>query len=119
MIKKITTPSDKEIKLSSSAVFLLLYKDQFKSDPLKDILEMAGSLDAKEELTGDDLISLDLPILYNLAWALAKCADPKKVGDPLEFYSKNEDFLPLDHVDAILDLAMGSMTTDVNIKAKN
>lgn len=108
MEKLITTKSGREIKLSSSAAFLYLYKSQFHRDPLKDLMEMS-----KEN--GEGNFDVDTETLYNVTWALAKCAN-KEVSDPISFYTENSDFLPLDHVTEIIEIAMGSLISEVEIE---
>lgn len=111
MIKTIKTPNS-EIRLSNAAAFLIVYKNQFNREPLKDIIKIQKSLVNEEGLTGADAFAnVELEHLYNVAWALAKLAD-FKIGTPLEFYTKNEDFLPLDHAEDILTMAIESLTGD-------
>ena len=117
MEKIITTESGKEIKLNSSAAFLYIYKNQFREDPLKDLMGMSNAFTNKSELN-EMMAGLDLEILYNMSWALAKCGDPT-IPEPIEFYKINDDFLPLDHAEEIVDLALSSLTTTVKINTKN
>lgn len=119
MIKTVETSEGKEIKLASSGAFLYIYRNQFGLDPFKDLFGMVekvrGNYDEDGQLIdGVDMFelmkSIDVYTLQNIAWALAKNAN-KDVKEPIEFYHDNPDFLPMDHMSEIIDLAMGSMTT--------
>lgn len=110
MNKTIQTPSGKEVRLSNAAVFLIVYKNQFNREPLKDIIKIQKSFNLSESKDSTEaLANVELEHLYNIAWALAKSAD-SKTGTPLDFYSKYDDFIPLDHADEILTMAIESLT---------
>lgn len=110
MNKTIQTPSGKEVRLSNAAAFLIVYKNQFNREPLKDIIKLQKSFDVSESKDSTEaLANVELEHLYNIAWALAKLAD-SKIGTPLDFYAKNDDFIPLDHADEILTMAIESLT---------
>lgn len=119
MVKTITTPSGNEIKLSNAAAFLIVYKNQFGREPLKDLLKFQK---ATESHKGDDFLKiaseLDLDILYNLAWTLAKLGNFNRVKDPIKFFIENDDFLPLDHVDDIIEMVMGSLSIDMVLEVE-
>lgn len=116
MNKTIQTPSGKEVRLSNAAAFLIVYKNQFNREPLKDIIKIQKSFSVSESKDSTEaLANVELEHLYNIAWALAKLAD-SKIGTPLDFYSKNDDFIPLDHADEILTMAIESLTGQANVK---
>lgn len=118
MIKVLTTPSGREVTLSSTAAFLYIYKNQFRREPLKDLMEIASALtenENEEENYMEMIQKFDMETIYGITWALAKCAD-KNTPEPLEFYTKNPDFFPIDHIDVIVDMALGSMLSTVEIE---
>lgn len=118
MIKTIQTPSGKEIRLSNSAAFLIAYKNQFNREPLKDIMSIQKAVESSDK---NDYISMianmDLEVVYNLAWALAKLAN-NKIGTPMEFYQKYDDFLPLDHIDEVLNMSLESLTGQASVQVE-
>lgn len=98
---------DKPLKLKSTAAFLLKYKAQFRSDPIKDIMKMK------------DLEKIEMETLYNVVWSLAKNAD-KDIKEPLEFFD-DFDSLPIldkDFLNTVINLALGSMGASVKPKKK-
>lgn len=116
MIKTISL-GNKEIKLSSAAAFLLVYKQQFKREPLQDIMEISKKLEVVDHENSNDLVkNMDLEVVYNLAWALAKTANYSKVSDPISFYIENEDFKPIEHIDTIISMALTSISPDFEIE---
>lgn len=113
---KIIQLEDKELKLSSAAAFLLVYKQQFKREPLKDIMEISENMEVVDEKNSTELIAnLDLEVVYNLAWALAKTANYSKVNDPISFYIENENFKPIEHIDTIISMALTSISPDFEL----
>lgn len=108
---------NKELKLSSSAAFLLIYKQQFKKEPLQDIMQISSKLkDVNREDITSMIAGMELEIIYNLAWALAKTANYKNISDPISFYIEYGDFLPLDHIDTILEMSLSSITPDFELE---
>ena len=115
MIETIRLNDGSEVELSSAAAFLIVYKNQYKREPLQDIMSIASSV-GTEEVEGIDVMNnLDLEIVYNLAWALAKTANYKEVKDPLTFYLENPEFKPVEHLVTILNLSLGSISPDFTI----
>ena len=98
---------DKPLRLKSTAAFLLKYKAQFRSDPIKDLMKMK------------DLKEIEMETLYNVVWALAKNAD-KDIKEPVEFFDEF-DSLPIleeDFLNKVINLALGSMGATVKPKKK-
>lgn len=120
MIKEIQLQDGTSIAVASSAAFLYLYKNQFKRDPLKDLMGLIENLDNTEvkEISGEELIQkVNIQVLYDMTWALAKCAD-KTIGDPMEFYLDNPEFLPLEHIEELMELVTGSLVSTNKLKKK-
>lgn len=106
-MEEIVMIGDKPLKLKSTAAFLLKYKAQFRSDPIKDIMKMK------------DLEKIEMETLYNVVWSLAKNAD-KDIKEPLEFFD-DFDSLPIldkDFLNTVINLALGSMGASVKPKKK-
>ena len=111
----------KEVRLKSTAATPLLYKAQFKSDYMKDLLKLAGletltevsdengKLDVKK-LTDDDLNRIDMSVLYQYLWTLAKNAD-MSIADPITWFS-GFDSLDLEEVlPEVSDMLTASLYT--------
>lgn len=106
-MEEIVMIGDKPLKLKSTAAFLLKYKAQFRSDPIKEIMKMK------------DLENIEMETLYNVVWSLAKNAD-KDIKEPLEFFD-DFDSLPIldkDFLNTVINLALGSMGASVKPKKK-
>lgn len=109
MRKTFKTPSGKEVTLSSSAAFLLVYRRQFGEKALQGLQELISG-----KFT-------DLSLFYNFAWSLYACANYDNYLDPMAFYTTYDDFLPMDHADEIAEMITASMITvkDTKAYAKN
>ena len=118
MIKTITLDEGKEIRLSDSAAFLLVYKAQFGREPIQDLLKVQQAFTVKEgeELdTLDAMQKFDMEIIYNIAWALAKVGNTT-IKDPVKFYSEFGDFKPIEHINDILDMALRSLSPSFSLE---
>ncbi len=118
MIKTITLDEGKEIRLSDSAAFLLVYKAQFGREPIQDLLKVQQAFTVKEgeELdTLDAMQKFDMEIIYNIAWALAKVGNTT-IKDPIKFYSEFGDFKPIEHINDILDMALRSLSPSFSLE---
>lgn len=125
MEKVLKTNSGKEVKLASSGAFLYIYHNQFKEDPFEKLFAMVEDINAynKSVLDNPDeernnleiMKHIDILFLSNLTWAMAKNADSSSFS-PIEFYQANPDFLPLDHVEEVIELAMNSLVSSEQVK---
>jgi hypothetical protein len=133
MIETIKLDSGREVQLASSAAFLYIYQNQFREDPFEKLFTMIKEVqdfmtegeDTEEEQEPKSEVDtfglmqkIDILFLSNLTWALAKNADGSIPG-PIEFYQNNPDFLPLNHVDVIVNLATNSLVSTGEIPEKN
>ena len=117
MEKIINIENGKDIKLSSSAAFLYIYKNQFGREPLKDLMNLQKGFVNSEETDEIQLMeTFNLEVIQNLAWALAKVGDYKGTPEPIEFYLNNPNFMPLDHVSELLTLALGSISVNMQVE---
>ena len=98
---------DKPLHLKSTAAFLLKYKAQFRSDPIKDLMKMK------------DMKEIDMETLYNVVWSMAKNAD-KNIKEPVEFFDDFESLpiLDKDFLNTVINMALGSMGATVEPKKK-
>ncbi len=70
------------VPFKATASFLLRYKNQFGRDALDEINRMQAAVDEG---------NVDIEALYNMAWVLAKTADPT-IPAPLDWLDTFETF---------------------------
>ena len=128
-MEKILTIDGQDVRFKATAALPLQYKAQFGRDLFADMAKVQGCwhgptivLSAEEIASGemteehaqalttgrfDD--SLDLSMIYNIVWAMAKCAD-RNIKPPLEWYDQFEEGLSIFEVFGELsDILMRSM----------
>lgn len=106
-MEKTLTIDGRQVRFRATGAFFLIYKAQFGRDGLADMLGMWGELsetaeqavetvDASPSAQQAMLDVLDMEILYNMVWTLAKAAD-ETIPDPLTWLNEFSEF-PLEHV---------------------
>lgn len=108
-----------EVKMRASALIPRLYRFRFGRDLIKDMSQLekaykkAVSVKDEEEKEEAQLTALDLTIFENVAWAMAKNADPDVPNDPDEWLDNIEGvFSVYEILPQILELwAAGLETT--------
>ena len=79
-IKKNITIDGMEIPFKASASLPRLYRAKFRKDIFKDFAALKTSVDENDEQeSGLDIDSLE--VFENIAWTMAKHADPQNVPD--------------------------------------
>ena len=79
-IKKIITVDGIEVPFKASATLPRLYRAKFRKDIFKDFSALKTSVDeSDEENSGLGIESLE--VFENIAWTMAKHADPENVPD--------------------------------------
>ena len=79
-IKKTITIDGIEVLFKASATLPRLYRAKFRKDIFKDFAALKTSVDERdEEKSGLDIDSLE--VFENIAWTMAKHADPQGVPD--------------------------------------
>lgn len=90
------------------------YKAQFGKDYFKEILKMLPlakmKKKKKEDLDVKDLEVLDFEVFYNVAWVMAKTADPS-TPEPLEWLASFEEFPIIEVFVEIQDLMNATLQT--------
>jgi len=115
-MEKILTIDGRQVKFKSTGAFLLRYKAQFGRDAIQDILKLQAAIDTKtNELSNYDV--LDLEVFYNLAWTLAKTADPS-LPPPMEWLDSFSEFPLVDLLSELTDMIFSSLTTTAQSKKK-
>ena len=114
-MEKILIIDGRQVKFKSTGAFLLRYKAQFGRDALQDILKLQGAIDNKNQIK--NIGALDLEVFYNLAWTLAKTADPN-IPPPMEWLDEFSEFPLMDIIPEIIDLIFSSLGATVEPKKK-
>lgn len=108
----------KQIRFKANGATPLRFKAQFGKDYFKEILKLLPmqSLAGKtpEEIDIQDLEALDFEVFYNMAWILAKTADPT-IPEPIAWLEQFEEF-PM--VDIIPDLQELITSSFIQLKKK-
>jgi hypothetical protein len=79
-IKKTITIDGIEVPFKASATLPRLYRAKFRKDIFKDFSALKTSVDENDEQeSGLDIDSLE--VFENIAWTMAKHADPQSVPD--------------------------------------
>lgn len=114
-MEKILTIDGRQVKFKSTGAFLLRYKAQFGRDALQDILKLQGVIDKKNQIKNID--ALDLEVFFNLAWTLAKTADPS-IPPPMEWLDTFSEFPMVDILPELTDMILSCLTSTVQSKKK-
>ena len=116
-----------DLRMRASALIPRLYRFRFGRDLIKDMAQLEKAykkaLSVKEDATEEErkeaeLSILDLTIFENVAWAMAKNADPNVPNDPDEWLdSINGVFSVYEVLPQILELwTNGQKTTSIPVK---
>lgn len=125
-MEKIIIVGDKEVKMRASATIPRLYRFKFGRDIIKDLARLkktfnkANSLpeDATEEEKEEAQLSeLDLTIFENVAYIMAKHADPSQPDTPDEWLEQFDMFSIYQVLPQILTL--WNLNTVTTSKPKN
>ena len=116
-----------ELRMRASALIPRLYRFRFGRDLIKDMSQLEKAykkaMSVKEDATDDEkqdaeLGVLDLTIFENVAWAMAKNADPNVPNDPDEWLDTIDGvFSVYEVLPQILELwTNGQKTTSIPVK---
>jgi hypothetical protein len=113
-MEKTITIDGKEIKLKTNGATPLRYKAQFGKDYFKEILKMAPlenlSKKKKEDIVANDLEALDFEVFYNIAWIMAKTANPS-IPEPIEWLEQFDEFPMAEVIPELQDMLLTSIQT--------
>jgi hypothetical protein len=92
-MEKTITIDGRQVRFKSNGATPMRYKAQFGKDYLKEILKMAPieKMNKKKDVNAKDLEVIDFEVFYNIAWIMAKTADPS-IPEPLEWLATFEEF---------------------------
>lgn len=120
-METIITVNDEKIRLKANAITAIHYKNQFKSDILKDTLQALGGIESILKLqtlqNSEDykqmsvlLDSIDTVLIYQFVWTWAKTANPKT--EPFYEWISAVDLPPVTELlleDGFVDLLVGNV----------
>jgi hypothetical protein len=90
----------KEVRFKSNAATPIRYKTQFGKDFFAELIKM-GSIET-------DPSALDFEVFYNIAWTMAKTADPH-IPDPVTWLDQFEEFPIIDIISELKDMIISTM----------
>ncbi len=111
----------KEVQFRASAAVPRMYRIRFRRDIFRDLLALQADIKASEETgensTAESSIVLDhLEIFENIAYVMAKHADPSVPNTPDEWLDGFSTFSIYEVLPELLDLWAANMETQVQSK---
>lgn len=104
----------KQIKFKTNGATPLRYKAQFRKDFFKEILKLMplSQLQGKEseQINLKDLEILNFEVFYEIAWIMAKTANPT-IPEPLQWLEEFEEFPLAEIIPEIQELMFASFQT--------
>lgn len=84
-IEKTINVAGQEIRMRASALIPRLYRAKFGRDMVSDLRKLQKHINEVMDAPEESLDVLDLTIFENVAWLMAKHADPAVPSDPDEW----------------------------------
>jgi hypothetical protein len=112
-MEKTIVIDDRQVRFKTNGAIPLRYKAQFGKDYFKEIFKMlplANLEKKKNNLTPKDLEHIDFEVFYNIAWVMAKTAEPS-IAEPLEWLGEFEEFPIADIFPELQELMLATMRT--------
>ena len=113
-MEKTVIIDGKKILFKTNGATQLRYKAQFGQDYFKEILKMAPlerlSKKKKEEIVAKDLEALDFEVFYNIAWIMAKTANPS-IPEPMAWLEQFDEFPMAEVIPELQDMLLASIQT--------
>lgn len=112
-MEKTIVIDGQKIRFKTTGATPLRYKAQFGRDYFKEILKLAPLeklQGKKEDLDINDLQALDFEIFYNIAWIMAKTADPT-IPEPVEWLDQFDEFPMAEVIPELQDMMLSSFQT--------
>lgn len=99
----------KEVAFKSTGALPKRYKMQFQRDFFSDLMEMENVVN-KEEVTIEDIRGIDFDVFYDIAWCLAKAANPT-IPDPLSWLDSFSEFPIMEILPELQDMLALSISS--------
>lgn len=117
MIKKEIEIDGRMIPFRASAAIPRLYRAQFQRDIFRDLTKLRQSISGNDK-ERSDIESADLELFENVAFVMAKHADPSQPNTPEEWLDQFYTFSIYEVLPQLLDLWHLNSRTDVEAKKK-
>lgn len=117
MIKKEIEIDGKMVPFRASATVPRLYRAQFKRDIFKDLMKLDSGL-KKNKKESSNLPIEDLEMFENVAYIMAKHADPTQPNTPEEWLDQFDTFSIYQVLPEILELWDSNIRTESESKKK-
>lgn len=117
MIKREIEIDGKAVPFRTSATIPRLYRAQFRRDIFKDLLKLEKSIEGSNEESSEIPIE-DLEMFENVAYIMAKHADPKQPDTPEEWLDQFNTFSIYEVFPQILELWNLNVHTESESKKK-
>ena len=111
---------NRAVTFKSTGAFLLRYKAQFRRDALKDLVKLepilsklqvkqdTGTQEEKDAAAIEVFDTLDLELFFNMAWVMAKTADPT-IPEPMLWLDTFGEFPVMDIFEELQDVLSASI----------
>jgi hypothetical protein len=111
-MEKTIVIDDKKVRFKTNGAIPLRYKAQFGRDYFREIFKMLplANLGKKKNFGIEEIEQLDFEVFYNVAWIMAKTADPT-IPEPLEWLGEFEEFPIGDIFPELQELMLATMQT--------
>lgn len=117
MATKTVEIAGKEVTFKASAAIPRLYRISFNRDIFKDLINLQGAVRSSE--TGESTLSnADLEVFENVAYLMAKHADPTQPEDINDWLDQFDMFAIYEVLPVILDLWTQNINTQIESKKK-
>lgn len=118
MISKTIEIDGKQVEFKASAAIPRLYRIKFRRDIFQDVQKLANSWDEKNQDESKIFEIIDLEIFENMAYIMAKHADPNTPGTIEEWLEQFNVFSIYEILPVILELWNLNQETLVESKKK-
>ena len=117
MATKTVEIAGKEVTFKASAAIPRIYRISFNRDIFKDLMDLRGAVRSSE--TGESTLSnADLEVFENVAYLMAKHADPAQPDDINDWLDQFDMFAIYEVLPVILDLWTQNINTQIESKKK-
>ncbi len=116
MIEKLIDMDGQLVKFKASAAIPRIYRAKFRRDIFKDLMKLGKAIE--KENGEEDLSNTDLEMFENVAYLMAKHADPSQPDTPEEWLDQFDTFSIYTVLPKLLELWRINISTDVENKKK-
>lgn len=117
MVEKKIMIDGREVPFRASAAIPRLYRFKFRRDIFKDLFRLGKQIDrAEKEENEDDIPIDDLELFENVAYVMAKHADPSQPDTPEDWLDQFNTFSIYEVLPQLLELWHLNMEKDVEAK---